>query len=548
MMSLTSRNIVFGQQKTKKPFPSTEEKIPEQSVRDICNVLFRHQRKFILFFLIVMVPVTLWTFIAPEIYQSNAKLLVRLGRESVTLDPTATTGPVNLVDQSRENEVKSEIEILKSQELVENVVDALGASVFLKLNDAVRNFPGRVALKTSSNIRPAEGSSIRSLDGLPVGKRLTDRDKAILEISKNLQIEALKNSSIISISFKAKDRKLAQETIEKLITFYLEKHISVHRTPGSYEFFTEQTDQLRGTLIQAEDNLRELKNKTGIASLEEQRSVLLKRMGDLQRELEETEADLVASKAKVETLQKTLAGLPETLVVQETTGHVNPGADLMRDRLSGLQIKELELLSKFTENSNPVREIRRQISEAKALLAQEERTRTQVTKGLNEAHKQTQMALLAEKATVSSLQSKLKELQAQLRNARNDRTAINNNETQLGKVQRDMAVQEVTYRKYYEKLEQARMDHALEVGKISNISVVQPPTYPAKPISPIKSIVLGLGLLLGIMGGAGLAFFFEFIDHSFKKPEDVEKRLELPTLAAIPHLRNCGVNKGREGH
>ena len=110
------------------PFSSTEERIPEKSIRDICYVLFRHQRKFLLFFLIVMAPVTLWTLIAPEIYQSNAKLLVRLGRESVTLDPTATTGPIISVGQSRENEIKSELEILKSQELVENVVDAIGPS------------------------------------------------------------------------------------------------------------------------------------------------------------------------------------------------------------------------------------------------------------------------------------------------------------------------------------------------------------------------------------------------------------------------------------
>jgi len=356
----------------------------------------------------------------------------------------------------------------------------------------------------------------------------------------------LKNSNIISISFKAKDRKIAQIIIEKLITFYLDKHINVHRTQGSHEFFTKQTDQLRNTLFQTEDRFRKLKNEAGIASIEEQRHVLLKRMGDLQQEVEGTEAALASAKAKVETLQGTLRSLPETLVVQETSGHANQGADLMRDRLYVLQIKEQDLLSKFTENSKPVQEIRRQISEAQALLDQEERTRTQVTKGLNEAYKQTQLALLAEKATVSSLQSKLKKLQTQWRSVLGELTAINNNETQLGQVQREVALQEVSYRKYLEKLEEARVDHALEVGKISNISVVQSPTYPMKPIWPVKSLILGLGFLLGIMGGVVIAFCFEFVDHSFKKPEDIEKRLKLPTLAAIPHLSIHEVSKKTE--
>lgn len=530
------------------PYSSNTEKIPEKTIRDICYILFRHQGKFLLFFLIVMVPVALWTFITPELYQSNAKILVRLGRESVTLDPTATTGPFISISQSRENEIKSELEILKSQELVESVVDTLGPSVFLRKDETIKGntkashpsneMKGEVSTKTHS----ASMSVIGLFGDLRFGKRLSDRDQAILEVSKNLEIEALKNSNIISISFKAKDRKLAQGTVETLIAFYLDKHINVHRTAGSYEFFTEQTDQFKNTLFQAEDNLRELKNKAGIASLEEQRRVLLKRLGDLQQEVEGTEAALVASKAKVEAMEKTLKNLPETLVVQETSGYPNQGADLMRDRLYSLQIKEQDLLSKFTEESKPVQEIRRQISEAQALLSQEERTRTQVTKGLNEAYKQTQLALLGERATVSSLQSKLQEQQIQLKGARSEIKTINNNDTQLGQVEREMAIQEVNYRKYIEKLEQARIDHALEIGKISNISIVQPATYPTKSIWPIKNLILGLGFLLGIMGGVGLAFFFEFIDHSLKRPEDVERRLELPTLATIPHLRNGDVN------
>src|SRR4030042_724636 len=295
------------------PYSSNTEKIPEKTIRDICYILFRHQGKFLLFFLIVMVPVALWTFITPEIYQSNAKILVRLGRESVTLDPTATTGPFISISQSRENEIKSEVEILKSQELVESVVDTLGPSVFVRKDETIKGntkashpsneMKGEVSTKTHS----ASMSVIGLFGDLRFGKRLSDRDQAILEVSKNLEIEALKNSNIISISFKAKDRKLAQGTVETLIASYLDKHINVHRTAGSYEFFTEQTAQLKNTLFQAEDNLRELKNKAGIASLEEQRRVLLKRLGDLQQEVEGIEATLVGSKAKVETLQGTLA-------------------------------------------------------------------------------------------------------------------------------------------------------------------------------------------------------------------------------------------------
>lgn len=356
-------------------------------------------------------------------------------------------------------------------------------------------------------------------------------------MTKSTEVEALKNSNIITVSFEAKTRKLAQETINKLIGFYLDKHINVHRTRGSYEFFNQQTDQLRNSLVQAEENLRETKNKTGIASLDEQRRTLVKRIGDLEQELEGTESALAASRAKVQALQQTLSGLPETLVTQETVGTPNQGADLMRARLYDLQLKEQELLSRFTENNNQVQEVRRQIAEAQALLDKEERTRIQTTRGLNEAHKQVKLSLVTEEATLSSLGAKAMEQRAQLTSSRGEFKAINDSEIRLAQAQREKDIQEINYRKYYEKLEQARTDNALEMEKISNISVVQAATYPVKPVRPKKALNLALGLFLGIFGALGLAFFSEYMAQDLSTPESAEKRLSIPVLVTVKYKK-----------
>jgi Mrp family chromosome partitioning ATPase len=45
-----------------------------------------------------------------------------------------------------------------------------------------------------------------------------------------------------------------------------------------------------------------------------------------------------------------------------------------------------------------------------------------------------------------------------------------------------------------------------------------------------------LAALAGLLGGIGLAFGWEFLDSSIRKPDDVETRLRLPTLASIPRL------------
>ncbi len=101
-------------------------------MRDFYNVLFRNKRKILVFFFSVMIVVTLGTLLASEVYQSEAELMVRLGRESVTLDPTATMGQVVNIGSERENEINSETVILKSRELAEKVVDALGVELILE--------------------------------------------------------------------------------------------------------------------------------------------------------------------------------------------------------------------------------------------------------------------------------------------------------------------------------------------------------------------------------------------------------------------------------
>jgi uncharacterized protein involved in exopolysaccharide biosynthesis len=233
-------------------------------------------------------------------------------------------------------------------------------------------------------------------------------------------------------------------------------------------------------------------------------------------------------------MEKTLVNLPPTVIVGES--NAGQGVEQMRARLFELQLKEQDLLSRYNENSKPVQEVRRQVVEAQALLTKDERTRTQVTKGQNEAYKQIESALLTERATLSALQAKAEVVQEQLKAALGELNMINDSEFKLARVQREMSIQEVNYRKYYEKLEQARIDQALEIGKISNISIVQPATFPIYPIKPNKMRNLALGLFLGLFGGVGLAFFSEYMDHTLRRPEDIEQRLELPTLASIPKL------------
>ena len=523
-----------------------EERPRETSLRDLYYVFFRHKWKMILFFFAVIGTMTVVTFLGAKIYRSNAKLLVRLGRESVTLDPTAATGQIIQINQSRKSEINSELEILKSRELLEKVVDSIGVKAFFKYPGedlSAEDTTRRTIRVIRREVRNAVKGARNLLERSDLVEPLSDRDKVVLGLMKNLEFETMKDSSIIRISYEAKNPKLAQEVIAKLIDLYLEKHIAVHQTPGSYQFFVQQSDHLRDKLVQSENEFRNLKNETGISSLAEQRQVLLNRIGVLELEIDHTDAALATSRANIQALQKALAKVPETMVTGETTGFTNYAADAMRGELYKLQLDRLNLLTNFTKKSRMVQAIQQEIAEAQALLDKEEAVRTQVTRGLNISHQQLELALLTEQVTLSSLQAKVKARKKQFADARTQLKTLNDAEVGIMRLTREIRTQEANYQKYSENLEQARIDHAMEADKISNISVVQPATLPIKPVRPRKLLNLALGLFLSIFGAIGLAFFAEYLDHSIKTPEEAEERLQLPTLASIPRVRGVHARK-----
>ncbi len=524
----------------------------ETTLRDGYRALARHRGKALLFFLATMTASVLATLMTPRAYLSESKLFVRLGRENVTLDPTVTLGndPVVVAPYAREDDVNSVAAMLSSRTMLERVVDALGPDVVLGRlptadaippvihTDTGAPFPGR-SDPTGRLISHATGAIRQWLshDELPV------RESALRRLSRRLTVQPVRRSNILEVAYEAPTPELAQRIVAALVEAYLEEHARLNRVPGSHRFLAEQAERLGRELAELEEALSELKTRTGLASIDDQRLQIVTRAGRLEDELLEAESSRAEAEALVRALQEKLARLPRERVAETTEGINDGGTDGIRQQFFALQIEEKRAAAIYTDAHPRLKAIREELAAAQEVHDREERTGTQVRMAPDSLYEQTRLALAAEEPVLESLTARTGALQRQLSEVRGQIQALTIGELQIAKLQREIDLREADYRKYAVNLEQARIDDALESQRMSNISVVQPASYEVRPIRPRSEVNLALGMLVGVVGAFSVALFAEYVDHSFRTPEDVERHLELPALVAIPRMSRAALKR-----
>ena len=196
--------------------------------------------------------------------------------------------------------------MVQSRVLLEKVVDKLGPAAILGEGPAVAatdnnkvnivsadaavivqaaEKPGSAASGASG---PAGGlkNGVKSFLGMPV---MSDRDRALAQIAKNLKVEPARKSNVIDINYIAGSPGSAQAVVAALIDAYLAEHVRLNRPQGSHDFFAAQTSRLRDDLAKKEQALRDLRNRTGLASSRDQRKQIIERIGRLEDDLLEAD-------------------------------------------------------------------------------------------------------------------------------------------------------------------------------------------------------------------------------------------------------------------
>ena len=486
--------------------------LPQSSamtLRDIYYVVFRHKKKIAIFFCCVLALVVLIVVHMPRIYESDAKMLIRLGRENAALDPNTSSGtPFINITESRETEINSDIEVLRSREIIEQIVDSLGV-------DYVLNVSAGVKKKLPATHKDS----------------FVSKELAVQSILNNLTVELVKKTNIIAISFQSRSPQASHDILDLLILLFHEKHMLIYRPAGSYAFIEQQKNALEEQLKVEEQQLRDMCNSTGIVSVPEQQASLLARLDELKNTLEHSQADVAASGGKVTALENNIHDVPRMMTANKTNSAPLTSGNELHVKLDAMRVKRLELSAVYSDSSRRIKDLDKQINQIKSLLDSED-----VKSNASTAIRQMQLDLLSEKTNLASESARVHGLSTMLQSTRNEMTNFNKNRIVISEMQRQLDIDEANYRKYVDNLEQARIDLSLKDASLSNISIIQPATYAYKSIVGSRKIrVVLFGLLFAFFGSLCVAFVREFFDHTIKRVEDIEEYLHLPGLGGIPY-------------
>src|SRR5580698_4357362 len=156
-------------------------------------------------------------------------------------------------------------------------------------------------------------------------------ERAAKKLANRLDVEPIKKTNLIAVSYDAADPQLAEHVLQSLASVYLEKHMEVHRPGGQLHFFDEQTGESRRQLEEAEGKLMDFTKSHDVVVAAQQRDLVLQRLNDVEASYREIQVEMSGTKHRVHELDAQLTKLPTRSITQVRTAD-NP--ELLRDRKS----------------------------------------------------------------------------------------------------------------------------------------------------------------------------------------------------------------------
>jgi uncharacterized protein involved in exopolysaccharide biosynthesis len=467
--------------------------------RELAATLFRHPRLVSAVFGFVLVAAMIFVLFSAR-YESHFMVLLRRGR----YDPVVSSQPPSPMDFTRpditEEELNSEVELLRDEDLLQQVV------IMAKL----------IPAETPNSVRPAEV------------------EHAVHKLLRRLDVEALKKSNLIQVSYKDTSPERSARVLSALSTLYMKRHTNLQRPAGEIYFFDQQTAASGKRLHEAETELAHFTRDRGVASAALERDIALQKLGEADAAYRQIDQDRVETERRIASLAQQLKTLPSRSVTLKRWADNPEALEKMKTHLLELQLKRTDLLGRYEPSYRLVQEVEQQIADTKASIAAEALTPVRdETTDKDPNYEWAHMEMEKAQVQWDGLQARQVDASAQVASLRALAQRRQAESLDQQDLMRAAKVEEDNYLLYLHKREEARIGDSLDEHRILNVAIVGPPVAPALPDHNILlyfMFAFGLAMTFSV----GIAFTTEYFDPTIRTPDEAYGLLEVPVLAWLP--------------
>src|SRR3990172_1527826 len=480
---------------------------------DFWLVIRKRKRLIALFFFAVVATVGLGTFLMTPIYTSESALLIEEKGPQVVDIKQVLTETIGGTD--KHDYYETQYEVLKSVSLAAQVIRdhrlgnnkvftgeekiGIAAALWASLKEWVESLSWVKAIlslvKTEVSEDPAETLM-----------KLTD-----IYLKDYLDIKPVKNTRLVGITFSTPDPGLSAQLANAHAQAYIRQGLKFRALANAdaEQFLEKKLVELKDRVEKPEAVLNSYRRDKGIISLNDKENVVVDRLADLNKRLTEAEADRITLQAQVQLIrQRAYDSLPAVV----NSLHIQT----LKQQLSRLEGDYANLSAEYNLAYPRLAQVKAQVEETRKRLRDEIQS---VVAGIESAY-------LAAEGREKGLRGKMTE-------QRNAALQLKDASVEYAILAREVDTNNQLYNSILQRMKE--MGVGGEIGS-SNIFVVDEAKPPLKPSRPKNALNLLLGILMGAMGGLALAFFFEYLDRTVSRPEEVERYFHLPTLVVFPEF------------
>ena len=467
---------------------------PRYGFVDVVGLLFRDLVLMIVIFLAVFALGAAAVLMLKKTYTASASVYAGVGQEYV-YQPRVGVNDRTGQPLEADAVAQSEAAILGSLEVKRRTVRALGADAIL-------------------------GSGAR-------GSTAEKETAALKALDTGLGVGVTPGSAIISISYPAGDPQRAARVLNAVVDQYLIQRRAVFRDRASPAFAAQRV-AFENELAQADDAYEAFLQSNDIGDFATAKATLAATYQTVFTETLSVRAQLNQASQRLATLEAQLAQQPAEVVLQQD---LNISA---QDQILQLRTERENLLARYTEDAQPIRDIDERIAALQAYVAtgtavgaKEVRTGPSVifteieTTRINAAADRDALA-----ARLSVLEGQLN----QLRSRQADLTRLEStNATLIGN--RDNLTAAV--REFQQRESQSRADSALVAAGADNVTVIERAEAPTQGKS-LKAPLLAAVFLFAAFTALCVGLLRVFTRRGYVTPASTGRTLDMPVLAVAP--------------